>query len=99
MMQMELTGKQRSALKSLAHKLDTIFQIGKHGITPELTEGIDNALEARELIKISVLENCAEEPAEAAEILGERTRSVVVQVIGRKIILFRQSKKMPKIKI
>jgi len=92
-----LTSKQRSALKATAHKLDAIFQLGKNGITPELTQAIDDALEARELIKVSVLENCANAPSEAAEILSERTRSEVVQVIGRKIILFRQSKKASKI--
>lgn len=88
-----MTSKQRAVLKGLAMKIDPIYQIGKASITPEFTTGISEALEARELIKISVLNNCADDPKELAQILAERTGSQVVQVIGKKIILYRQSKK------
>ena len=63
------------------------FQIGKNSLTPENTKAIAEALEARELIKISVLQNCMDDPKELAALVGERTRSQVVQVIGKKIVL------------
>ena len=87
-----MTTKQRAYLKSLAMKIDPIFQIGKSGMSPGLTEAISEALEARELIKISVLNNCADDPRELAEIIAERTRSQIVQVIGKKIVLYREGK-------
>ncbi len=87
-----MTSKQRAYLKSLAMKMDANFQFGKASITPEITAAIDEFLEAKELIKINVLKNCADEPKEIAPVLAERTRSEVVQVIGRKIVLFRPSK-------
>ena len=70
--------------------IDPIFQIGKSSLTPENTAAIAEALEARELIKISVLQNCMDDPKEIAQVVAERTRSQVVTVIGRKIILFRR---------
>lgn len=94
---MTLTSKQRAYLKSLAQNIDAIFQIGKNGLTPEVTEAVALALEARELIKISVLQNCLEDPKEMAQTLSERTKSVVVQVIGKKIVLYKPAKKNPKI--
>nr|WP_054742379.1 ribosome assembly RNA-binding protein YhbY [Cellulosilyticum ruminicola] len=94
---MTITSKQRSYLKSLAQKIDSIFQIGKNGLTPEVTEAIDLALEAREIVKISVLQNCLEDPRDIAGMLSERTKSITVQVIGKKIVLYRPSKKNPKI--
>ncbi len=95
----KLTSKQRAYLKGLAQTTDPIFQIGKGGITPELTQSIDEALEARELIKISVLSNCMIEPLEASETLSGRTKSIPVQVIGRKIVLYRLSKTKAKIQL
>ena len=92
-----MTTKQRAYLKSLAMTMDPIFQIGKSSMTPEFTKAIDEALAARELIKISVLKNCADDPRELAEILGGRTRSQVVQVIGKKIVLYKPFKENPKI--
>ena len=77
-----MTTKQRAYLKSLAMTMDPIFQIGKSSMTPSLTQAISEALDARELIKISVLQNCAD----------ERTRSQVVQVIGKKIVLYKEGK-------
>ena len=87
-----MTTKQRAYLKSLAMTMDPIFQIGKNSMTPELTKAVDEALEARELIKVSVLQNCADDPRELAAMLAERTRSQVVQVIGKKIVLSREGK-------
>jgi RNA-binding protein len=94
-----ITSKQRAYLKSLAMKLDPIFNVGKSSISPELTAGIDEALEARELIKISVLKNCLDDPKEIAHVLAERTHSELVQVIGKKIVLYRQSKEKKKIEL
>ena len=71
---------------------DPIFQIGKNSMTPEVTKAIQEALDARELIKISVLKNCADDPRALAEVIAERTRSQVVQVIGKKIVLYKEGK-------
>lgn len=87
-----MTTKQRAYLKGLAMTMEPIFQIGKSSMTPGLTEAIAEALEARELIKISVLQNCADDPRELAELVAERTRSQVVQVIGKKIVLYKEGK-------
>ncbi len=91
-----MTSKQRAYLKSLAMTMDPIFQIGKSSLTPENTRAISEALEARELVKISVLQNCADDPHEIAQIVAERTRSQVVQVIGKKIVLYREGKDQKK---
>ncbi len=88
-----MTSKQRAFLKSKAMTMESIFQVGKGEITPEMTSAIEDALAARELIKISVLKNCPIDPKEAAQTISERTRSHVVQVIGRKIVLFKQDPK------
>ena len=93
-----ITNKQRAYLSSMANGLDAIFQVGKNSLTPELIEGIDLAIEKRELIKVSVLKNCMDDPKELAGIIAERTHSDVVRVIGKKIILYRPSKK-PKIEL
>ena len=87
-----MTSKQRAYLKSLAQTMEPIFQIGKASLTPENTEAISEALAARELIKISVLNNCMDDPREIAQVVAERTRSQVVQVIGKKIVLYREGK-------
>ena len=92
-----MTTKQRAYLKSLGMTLDPIYQIGKSALTPEITEGVTEALEARELIKINVLKNCLEDINVIAHTLAERTRSEVVQVIGRKIVLYKESKDKKKI--
>lgn len=72
--------------------MDPIIQIGKSSLTPELTAAVAEALEARELIKISVLKNCMDDSRELAQILAERTHSDVVQVIGKKIVLYKEAK-------
>ncbi len=87
-----MTSKQRAYLKGLAMTMDPIFQIGKSSLTPENTKAIGEALEARELIKISVLQNCMDDPKEMAQIVAERTHSQVVQVIGKKIVLYKEGK-------
>ena len=94
-----MTTKQRAYLKSLAMNIEPVYNIGKARITPEFTEGINEVIEARELIKISVLKNCADDPKELAQILAERTGAEVVQVIGKKIVLYRQAKNKEKRKI
>ncbi len=94
-----MTSKQRSYLKGLAMTMDSIFQLGKSSLTPENTQAIAEALEARELIKINVLQNCADDPNELAQIVAERTHSQVVQVIGKKIVLYKESKNKKKIEL
>ena len=87
-----MTSKQRAYLKGLAMTMDPILQIGKSSLTPEFTSSVEEALAARELIKINVLQNCADDPRTLAEMLAERTRSQVVQVIGKKIVLYKEGK-------
>ena len=79
--------------------IDPVFQIGKASLTPEVTQAVSEALEARELIKITVLKNCLDDGRSIAEVLAERTHSEVVQVIGRKIVLYRPAKDEAKRKI
>ena len=92
-----MTSKQRAYLKGLAMNIDPIFQIGKGSLTPEVTEAINEAFNTRELIKIAVLKNCFDDPKEIAAVLGERTHSQVVQVIGKKIVLYKENKDNKKI--
>lgn len=94
-----MTSKQRAYLKGLVNSLDPIFQIGKASLTPENIEAINQALEKRELIKISILKNCQDEPKEIADVLAERTHSQVVSVIGKKITLYKKAKKNSKIEL
>lgn len=94
-----MTSKQRAYLKGLAMKINPILQIGKSSITPEFTTAVDEALEARELIKIHVLKNCFDDPRGMAEIIAERTHAEVVQVIGKKIVLYRESKEKKQIEL
>lgn len=94
-----MNSKQRAYLKGLAQTIQPILNIGKSSLTPEFTESVAEALEARELIKISVLKNCLDDPHEIAAMLGERTHSQVVQVIGRKIVLYKESKEHKKIEL
>lgn len=87
-----MTSKERAYLKSLAMTMDPIFQIGKASVTPENIEAIREAIDARELVKIHVLKNCVHDPRDIADLIAERTRSQVVQVIGKKIVLYKESK-------
>ena len=92
-----MTSKQRAYLKSLASTLNPIFQVGKSSLTPEFVMAIDEAFNTKELIKIAVLKNCMDDPNEIAQTIAERTRSQVVHVIGKKIVLYKPDKKNPKI--
>lgn len=92
-----LTSKQRAWLRSQANDLAPIFQIGKGGISEEITRQLSNALEARELIKVTVLETCEYPTAEAANIVAEATGAEVVSVVGRRFVLYRESKKHKRI--
>ena len=94
-----ISSKQRSHLKGLAMSIDPIFNIGKGSLSPQFTEAVSDALDKRELIKISVLKNCDDDINVLAETLAERTGSIVVQVIGKKIVLFRYQKDEKKRKI
>ncbi len=87
-----LTGKQRSYLKSLANKIDSIMQIGKGGVTENVIKQIDEALEARELIKISILNNSMLEAKNTAIEIAEAVRAEYVQSIGNKFVLYRESR-------
>lgn len=92
-----MTSKQRAYLKGLAMTIEPIFQLGKASLTPENTKAINEALEARELIKINVLQNCSDNPKEIAVMIAERTHSQIVQVIGKKIVLYKpKTKSKPK---
>lgn len=88
-----LRGKQKRQLRALAHHLNPIFQIGKSGITPEMVIGINNSLEKRELIKVSILQNCDIDKEELADTISSRTGSELVQLIGHTIVLYKQSSK------
>ena len=87
-----LTSKERAALRAAANGLSPIFRMGKSEITPEFVRGVGQALEARELIKIDILQNCDVVPAEAAQIVADRTKSEVVMVIGKRFVLYRKKK-------
>ena len=92
-----MTSKQRAYLKGLAMNIDPVFQVGKSSITPEYTEAIREACNTKELLKIAVLKNCMDDPKEIANVLADRTGSQVVQVIGKKIVLYKPDKDKPKI--
>ena len=88
-----LKGKQKRQLRALAHHLSPIFQVGKAGVNSDMIQGIRDALEKRELLKVSILQNCEEDKDKVAKILSERTSSELVQVIGHTIVLYKQSSK------
>ncbi len=93
----KMTSKQRSYLKGLAMNIDPVFQIGKSSVTPENIDAISEVFHTHELVKIAVLKNCIDDPKEIANTIAERTHSQVVQVIGRKIVLYKPFKDNPKI--
>ena len=94
-----MTSKQRAYLRSLASKIDAIFQIGKNGLNENLIKQLNDALEARELIKITVLANSPDTVKEAAAEIADNINAEVIQVMGNKITLFRQKKKDSRIEL
>ncbi|MCR5356080.1 MAG: ribosome assembly RNA-binding protein YhbY [Lachnospiraceae bacterium] len=94
-----MTSKQRAYLKGLASTMEPVVHVGKAGASPEVVTSCEEALNARELIKISVLKNCFDDPKEIAGIIAERTHSSVVHVIGKKIVLYKPNKDKPVIKL
>lgn len=87
-----LTGKQKRFLRSKAHHLDPIFQVGKGGVNENMIKQIDDVLEARELIKVSVLQNCEEDKSTVAEALSKGAKAELVQIIGNTIVLYKESR-------
>ena len=94
-----MTSKQRAYLRSLSSTMEPVVHVGKAGASPEVVSSAAEALDARELIKISVLKNCADDPRAVAEIIAERTHSSIVHVIGKKIVLYKPNKDKPSIKL
>ncbi len=94
---MTLTSKQRAFLKGLAADLEPVFQIGKSSVSPEVVTAISETFNTHELVKITVLKNCLDDVNEVARTVSERTRSDLVQVIGRKFVLYKPFKDEPKI--
>lgn len=94
-----MTSKQRAYLKGLASKLNPVFQVGKASLTPELTDAIGEYFNNNELVKVAVLKNCLDDPAEIAQTVAERTHSQVVQVIGKKFVLYKPDRDKPKIQL
>lgn len=92
-----MNSKQRAYLKGLAAKLEPVFQIGKSALSPEITEAVRECFNTHELVKINVLKNCMDDPKSMAYMLAERTGSEVVQVIGKKIVLYKEDKDNKKI--
>ncbi len=94
-----LTSKQRASLRAMANTLAPIFQIGKGGVTENIITEVDDALSARELIKLSILETCDVTAREASEQLCRAVRAEPVQCIGRKFVIYRKNREEPKIRI
>ncbi|KUP41839.1 ribosome assembly RNA-binding protein YhbY [Bacillus halotolerans] len=94
-----LTGKQKRFLRSKAHHLSPIFQVGKGGVNDNMIKQISEALEARELIKISVLQNCEDDKNDVAEALVKGSRAQLVQTIGNTIVLYKESKENKQIEL
>ena len=92
-----LTGKQKRFLRAEAHHLDPIFQVGKGGVNDAMLTQLRDVLEARELIKVRILDNCEEDKREVAQHLAEGTRSELVQLIGLTVVLYKESKNNKKI--
>lgn len=87
-----MNSKQRAYLKGLASNIDPIMNIGKGGYSPEIVTALDEVLEKRELVKVTLNNNCMEDIRELSQTLADRTHSEVVQVIGKKIVFYRESK-------
>ncbi|MBQ7480081.1 MAG: ribosome assembly RNA-binding protein YhbY [Selenomonadaceae bacterium] len=99
MIRNSLTGKQKSFLRSLGMKLDPVVNIGKEGLTPTVVTAAREVIKKRELIKVRVLQNCAELPKDIITMLAERADADLVQVIGRNGLLYRKNEEKPKIEL
>ncbi|MBQ9616045.1 MAG: ribosome assembly RNA-binding protein YhbY [Selenomonadaceae bacterium] len=97
MIRKNLTGKQKSFLRSMGMKLDPVVNIGKEGVTPTVVQAVREAIKKRELIKVRVLQNCEEEPKDAITVLAERSDVNLVQVIGRNGLFYKRNQEKPKI--
>lgn len=94
-----LKGKQKRFLRAKAHHLSPIFQVGKGGVNDNMTKQISEALEVRELLKVSILQNCDEDKTEVAKALVKATKAELVQTIGNVIVLYKESKENKQIKL
>jgi RNA-binding protein len=94
-----LTGKQKRFLRSKAHHIQPIFQVGKGGVNSNLVKQVEDALEARELIKVSVLQNCEDDKETVAEELSTGSKAELVQVIGSTIVLYKESNNQKRIEL
>ncbi|MFE4812295.1 ribosome assembly RNA-binding protein YhbY [Peribacillus simplex] len=94
-----LTGKQKRFLRSKAHHLNPIFQVGKGGVNDNLIKQIGEALEVRELIKVSILQNCEEDRTDVGLSLSKGARAELVQIIGNTIVLYKESKENKQLKL
>lgn len=94
-----LTGKQKRFLRAEAHHLTPIFQVGKGGVNEQMLLQIEDALEARELIKVRILDNCEEDKHDVAEQLAEGTGAELVQLIGLTVVLYKESRENKKIRL
>ena len=94
-----LNSKERAFLRSMANGLDAVFQVGKGGITEEVCHQIANCLEARELMKVRVLENSGYTAKEAANEIAEKVGADVVSVVGTKFVLYRESERKKRIEL
>lgn len=97
--EINLTGKQKRYLRSLGSTMESIVQIGKGGVVPGVLQQADDALEARELVKVKVLNNCLEDTKEVAAALADECGAALAQVIGHTFLLYRPSSKAPKIQL
>ncbi len=97
MIRKNLTGKQKSFLRSMGMKLDPVVNIGKEGVTPTVVQAVREAIKKRELIKVRVLQNCEEAPKDAITVLAERSDVNLVQVIGRNGLFYKRNQEKPKI--
>ncbi|AMM93943.1 ribosome assembly RNA-binding protein YhbY [Peribacillus simplex] len=94
-----LTGKQKRFLRSKAHHLNPIFQVGKGGVNDNLIKQIGEALEVRELIKVSILQNCEEDRNDVGRSLSKGARAELVQIIGNTIVLYKESRENKQLKL
>ncbi|MGD6832169.1 ribosome assembly RNA-binding protein YhbY [Sutcliffiella halmapala] len=94
-----LTGKQKRFLRAAAHHLDPIFQVGKGGVNENMTKQISEALEVRELLKVSILQNCDDDRNTVASELVEGTKAELVQVIGNTVVLYKESRENKQIEL